>query len=61
MEELTHKKTTGYFLNQFKEYFPHHFDFFPRTFLVPEQLDEVKAAFGKKKNALFIAKPSSGC
>ncbi len=36
MNDLCHKKTTGYFLNKFREYFPPLYDFFPRTFLIPE-------------------------
>ncbi|KAL4508036.1 hypothetical protein ABPG72_021409 [Tetrahymena utriculariae] len=61
MEQLAHKKTTGYFLNLFREYFPEHFDFFPKTYLIPEQIDELKAAYKKNSKKLCISKPSSGC
>ena len=42
MKELAHKKTTGAFLNKFHEYFPDVFDFFPRTFLFPEEFEDFK-------------------
>lgn len=42
MKDLAHKKTTGAFLNKFHEYFPDVFDFFPRTFLFPEEFEEFK-------------------
>lgn len=45
MQELAHKKETGYFLNKFREYFPEEFDFFPRTFLIPEELEEFEVFF----------------
>lgn len=43
MKDLAHKKTTGAFLNKFHEYFPDVFDFFPQTFLFPEEFEEFKA------------------
>lgn len=36
MSELCDKKATGYYLNKFREYFPEDYNFFPRTFLLPE-------------------------
>ena len=60
MKDLAHKKTTGSFLNKFHEYFPEVFDFFPRTFLFPEEFEEFKAIFSKTEEKLFIAKPSAG-
>jgi tubulin polyglutamylase TTLL11 len=62
MDELAHKKTTGWFLNKFQEYFPDEFDFFPRTFLLPEQMNKFLNYFekNKKNNYLYIAKPTSG-
>ena len=65
---LAHKKETGQFLNKFQEYFPNDFDFFPKTFLVPEQNDEFLSYYreqngkGKSKDGgkIFIAKPTTG-
>ena len=63
MTDLAHKKTTGYFLNKFREYFPSEFKFYPRTFLLPEQLNEFEKYFKKKSKIqkVFIAKPTAGC
>ena len=61
MQDLAHKKTTGYFLNKFREYFPDNYDFYPRTFLYPEEEAKFLKYFKKNKgNACFIAKPTSG-
>lgn len=59
MPDLCHKKTMGYYLNKFREYFPEEYDFFPRTFLIPEELEEF-TEFSKNSKKIFIAKPSSG-
>jgi tubulin polyglutamylase TTLL11 len=40
MGELCDKKITGYYLNKFREYFPEDYKFFPRTFLIPEEIEE---------------------
>lgn len=42
MHEITNKKLTGFYLNKFREYFPDDYDFFPSTFLIPEDLEEFK-------------------
>ena len=61
MPDLAHKKTTGYFLNKFREYFPENYDFYPRTFLYPEQEEAFIKYFKKKgQTNCFIAKPTSG-
>ena len=62
MDELSHKKTTGFFLNKYREYFPEEYDFFPRTFLYPEQEEQFINFFKKveKNNKIFIAKPTIG-
>lgn len=61
MHEITNKKLTGFYLNKFREYFPSEYDFFPRTFLIPEDVDEFKDFCKNNKNKLFISKPSGGC
>ena len=60
MKELCKKKSTGFVLNKFYEYFPNDFKFFPRTFLYPEDFDKFKKLFKKKENKVFIVKPTSG-
>jgi tubulin polyglutamylase TTLL11 len=59
MSDLCDKKTSGYYLNKFREYFPEEFDFFPRTFLLPEELEEFESQ-SKKTKKVFIAKPDGG-
>ncbi|EGR33199.1 tubulin tyrosine ligase-like member 11, putative [Ichthyophthirius multifiliis] len=61
IQELAHKKTTGYFLKLFKDYFPDYFDFFPLTFLLPEDFSDLKKYMGSHPKEMFISKPSSGC
>jgi tubulin polyglutamylase TTLL11 len=36
MRDLATKTQTGFFLNKFREYFPDDFDFFPRSFMIPD-------------------------
>jgi len=60
MKLLAHKKTTAFYLNKFREFYPEEFDFFPRTFLIPEEVDEFKEYMNDNPGKLFIAKPTSG-
>lgn len=61
MPDLAHKKKTGYFLNKFREYFPENYEFYPKTFLYPEEDKEFTKYFKKKQSEkCFIAKPTSG-
>jgi len=60
MKMLAHKKMTGYYLNKFREFYPDEFDFYPKTFLLPEELDQFKEFKSKHPDRLFIAKPTSG-
>jgi len=41
------------------KYFPEQFNFFPQTYLLPEDLDIVKQKL-KEKKSILISKPSSG-
>jgi tubulin polyglutamylase TTLL11 len=47
MTELAHKRTTGFFLNKFQEYFPDRFTFYPITFLLPENLGKLEKFYKK--------------
>lgn len=60
MKTLSHKKTTGFYLNKFREYYPEQFDFYPRTFLIPEELEKFREYKEENPDKLFIAKPTSG-
>jgi len=37
------------------------YDFFPKTWLLPADLNELKNQFSKKKNKTFIIKPTHMC
>lgn len=37
MPHICHKKTMGYILNKFHEYWPEQFWFYPKTYLLPEE------------------------
>ncbi len=70
MVDLAHKKICGYYLNKFREYFPDSFDFYPKTFLLPEDFDKFNKELNNSNSilyykrlkfiGLFIAKPSCG-
>ena len=59
MSELCDKKTTGYYLNKFREYFPEDYTFFPRMLLLPEELEQF-INFSLKSKKHFISKPDGG-
>lgn len=59
MPHLCHKRTLGFILNKFRQYWPEHFWFYPRTYLLPEDSEKLEEKL--KKGGVFIAKPSAGC
>lgn len=59
MPHLCHKRTLGYILNKFREYWPDQFWFYPRTYLLPEDAEQLEKKISK--GGVFIAKPSAGC
>jgi len=60
MRYMAHKKITGQYLNIFRSYFPEQFDFFPRTFLLPEESSILEEEIKKKAKKLYIVKPTDG-
>ena len=58
MKHICHKKTMGYILNKFVEYWPEEYWFYPRTYLIPEEITELEEQL--KKGGMYIAKPSAG-
>ena len=59
MTSLAHKKTTAIYLNKFQEYFPENYQFYPKTFVIPEELDKFRK-FIDKEGKICIAKPTAG-
>lgn len=60
VSDLSSKKVTGYYLNKFREYYPENFDFFPRTFLIPEESEQLQAYMKANDDRYYIAKPTDG-
>jgi len=60
IRNIAEKKETGFYLNKFREYYPDDFDFFPRTFLYPEEAEQFEKHLQKYPKRLYIAKPTSG-
>lgn len=59
MPHLCHKKTMGFILNKFREYWPDQFYFYPQTYLLPEDHEKLQEKI--KDGKMLIAKPSAGC
>jgi hypothetical protein len=59
MTDLSHKRNTAYFLNKFRKYFPDSFDFYPETFLIPNDLKALNESY-KENKSILIAKPTAG-
>jgi len=60
LSELAQKRFTAFFLNKFLSYFPESFDFYPQTFLLPQDFERLKKFKTENKKTLLIAKPTSG-
>ena len=60
MQQLSHKKMTGLFLSKFRAFFPEEFDFFPRTWLIPEEINELESYMKDHPEEIFISKPTAG-
>ena len=60
MPHLCHKRTMGFILNKFREYWPEQFWFYPKTYLLPED-EQVLLKKIENEGGTYIAKPSAGC
>lgn len=58
--DISHKKVTGFYLNKFRLYYPDDYTFFPRTFLIPEEMDKLEKHMESNPKRMYIAKPTSG-
>lgn len=60
--DLCEKKYTAYIIKLFQSYYEENFDFFPSSYLFPENFSSLKKIFAnqKKSNISFIAKPTVG-
>lgn len=56
---LAHKNCLGKNLMGLGKYFPNEYDFFPRTWILPQEIQEFRNQFTAKKNKTFIVKPDA--
>lgn len=59
LEEVAHKRPMGELLKFVYKYFPEVFNIFPKTYLLPEDFEQLEN-LTKKKKSYFIVKPTSG-
>lgn len=59
MTHLCHKKTMGFILNKFVEFWPEEYWFYPKTYLIPEEYDQFEEKINRD-GGVYIAKPSAG-
>ncbi|CAG9315026.1 unnamed protein product [Blepharisma stoltei] len=61
MYNVSRKNYLAYNLMKLKKLFPDEYDFFPRTWVVPCDMGDLKAYMQLKKNSYFIVKPEASC
>lgn len=61
MYNVSRKNYLAYNLLKLKKIFPDEYDFFPRTWVVPCDMGDLKAYMQSKKNSYFIVKPEASC
>jgi hypothetical protein len=60
-EFLARKKELSLILSRMSKYFPEHFDYVPKEYLLPEESDKLKERIEGDTKKWWIAKPSKGC
>ncbi|CAD8087330.1 unnamed protein product [Paramecium sonneborni] len=58
MDLLAHKTQSSFYLNKFAQYFPDQYEFFPKTYIIPDELDKFQQEY--KSTRTYIAKPDAG-
>ena len=58
--DLSKKKTTFDILNKFRRFHPKIFNFYPRTFMLPEETDEYSDYHETHRKKTFVSKIDSG-
>lgn len=62
MLNICRKNLMGFHLNKMQKLFPDDYNFFPKTFLLPQDWLEFKSHFiNGKSNKVMIVKPDAGC
>ena len=60
MRDASHKRELGAALNLMAKYYPEDFDFFPKTYVFPDDYDRLRADMEAKRSAQYIVKPTAG-
>ena len=61
MYALARKNLLAKNLISMQKYFPHEFNFFPKTWLIPQDIKSFKEQFNNRKAKTFIIKPEASC
>lgn len=61
MYALARKNLLAKNLMSMKKVFPEHYNFFPKTWLLPGDSKDFKNQFNSKKAKTFIIKPEASC
>ena len=61
MYALARKNLLAKNLISMQKYFPQDFNFFPKTWLIPQDIKSFKEEFSARKAKTFIIKPEASC
>ncbi len=65
MPNIARKNRMGHNLNRMLKLFPSEYNFFPKTWVLPQEINDFKTQFDNSGNSLgnkvFIIKPDAGC
>ena len=61
MQDMARKLTLARVLGRLARLFPEEYKFSPRTWSLPLELDAFKHYCARKRNGMYIVKPSGGC
>lgn len=61
MYAIARKNHLGRNLMRMQKLFKSDYNFFPKTWILPTEMNEFKNQFNKKKPKTFIIKPSGNC
>ena len=61
MYALARKNLLAKNLISMQKYFPQEFNFFPKTWLLPQDIKSFKEQFNNRKAKTFIIKPEASC
>ena len=61
MYSISRKNYLAYNLNKLKKIYPEEYNFFPKTWVIPCDMGELKAFIQSKKKCFLIVKPEASC